>query len=88
MALLDEGADGRTVVETAKLNVRVVSFGIDDNGEVLVLAFDRLILRLVEAESGYAERNEVVPAGTPPPSAIYSVLGHTRVNWYASSQCD
>ena len=48
----------------------MVSFGIDDNGEVLVLAFDRLILRLVEPESGYAERNEVVPAVTPPPSAV------------------
>ena len=45
-----------------------MSFGIDDNGEVLVLAFGGLVLRLVEAESGYAAPARIVPAVTTPPA--------------------
>ena len=67
-ALGDDRADGRTFVEIANLDVPVVSFGIDDNGEVLVLAFGGLVLRLVEAESGYAAPARIVPAVTTPPA--------------------
>ena len=67
-ALGDDGADGRTFVEIANLDIPVVSFGIDDDGEVLVLAFGGLVLRLVEAETGLSAPDKVVPAVTKPPA--------------------
>ena len=67
-ALADDGADGRTFVEIANLDVPVVSFGIDDNGEVLVLAFGGLILGLAKAETGLSAPGKLVPAVTKPPA--------------------
>ena len=67
-ALRDDRADGRTFVEIANLDVPVVSFGIDDTGEVLVLAFSGLVLGLVEAETGLSAPDKLVPAVTKPPA--------------------
>lgn len=67
-ALVDDGSDGRMVIEIANLDAPVVSLGLDEDGEVLVLAFGGLVLRLVEAESGYSEPSKVVPRVTTPPA--------------------
>lgn len=67
-ALVADGPDGRTVVEVANLSVPIVSLGVDADGEVLVLAFGGLVLRLVEGESGYSEPSEVAPRVTTPPA--------------------
>ena len=67
-ALIDDGGNGRTFIEIANLDVPVVSFGIDDNGEALVLAFGGNVLRLVEADPGYSEPDEIVPRVTTPPA--------------------
>ena len=56
------------VIEIANLDAPVVSLGLDEDGEVLVLAFGGLVLRLVEAESGYSEPSKVVPRVTTPPA--------------------
>ena len=45
-----------------------MSFGIDDTGEVLVLAFGGLVLGLVEAETGLSAPDKLVPAVTKPPA--------------------
>ena len=66
-ALVSDGSDDRTMVEIANLDVPVVSFGVDADGEALVLAFGGLVLRLVEADSGYAAPGKTVPAVTTPP---------------------
>ena len=67
-ALVGDGPEGGTVVEIANLSVPIVSLGVDADGEVLVLAFGGLVLRLVEGESGHSEPSEVVPRVTTPPA--------------------
>ena len=67
-ALVSDGSDDRTMVEIANLDVPVVSFGVDADGEALVLAFGGLVLRLVEAETGLSAPDKVVPAVTTPPA--------------------
>ena len=67
-ALAGDGPHAQTVVEIANLSVPIVSLGADANGEVLVLAFGGLVLRLVEAEAGLSEPSEVVPRITTPPA--------------------
>lgn len=67
-ALVGDEADGRIVVEVADLSAPVVSLGADADGEVLVLTFGGLVLRLVEAASGYSEPDEVAPRLTTPPA--------------------
>ena len=65
--LTDDGSNGRTFIEIANLDVPIVSFGIDAEGEALVLAFGGKILRLVEGDSGYSAPSKVVPRVTTPP---------------------
>lgn len=67
-ALVDDEPESRTVVEIADLDVLVVSFGVDAEGEVLVLAFGGHVWRLVEAESGYSAPSTIVPRVITPPS--------------------
>lgn len=66
-ALVDDGSEGQTMLEIANLAAQVVSLGLDEDGEVLVLAFGGLVLRLVESESGYSEPSKVVPRVITPP---------------------
>jgi len=66
-ALVDDGSEGQTMLEIANLDAQVVSLGLDEDGEVLVLAFGGLVLRLVESESGYSEPSKVVPRVITPP---------------------
>lgn len=54
-------------MEIANLDAQVVSIGLDEDGEVLVLAFGGSVLRLVEAETGYSEPSQVVPRVITPP---------------------
>jgi len=67
-ALVGDEPDEPTVVEIANLSIPIVSVGVDADGEVLVLAFGGLVLRLVEGESGFSEPSEVVPRITTPPA--------------------
>lgn len=67
-ALVGAEPDGQSVVEIANLSVPIVSLGVDADGEVLVLAFGGLVLRLVEGESGFSKPSEVVPRVTTPPA--------------------
>lgn len=66
-ALMNGGTASGTVVEIADLDVPVVSFGVDAEGEVLVLAFGGHVWRLVEAETGYSAPSKIVPRITTPP---------------------
>jgi len=60
-AVEDDGSEGRTLVEIANLDAQVASIGLDEDGEVLMLAFGGLVLRLVEAESGYSQPSKAMP---------------------------
>ncbi len=66
-ALIDDGSGSRALIEIANLDVPVVSFGTDEDGEALVLGFGGHVLRLVEAESGYSPPSRTVPRVRTPP---------------------
>ena len=62
---LDGDAEfGWRMIEIADLDTPLSSFGTDADGEVLVLTFGGPILRLVEAEAGYAPSVTHVPSWT------------------------
>ncbi|MDE2903368.1 MAG: PQQ-dependent sugar dehydrogenase [Chloroflexota bacterium] len=67
-ALVGDGSDNRVVVEIANVDGLVVSFGVDEDGEVLVLGFGGQVLRLVEAESERVEPSKILPRVTTPPA--------------------
>ena len=66
-----EGTDSRTDAETPKRNGRLLTFGIDVNGDVSAIRSWRLMLPPVKAESGFAEPHEIVPAETPTLSSAH-----------------
>ncbi len=66
-ALVGKGSGDQAVLEIANLDALVVSFGIDADGEVLVLAFGGHVLRLVEAAEGYSGPQTITPRVTTPP---------------------
>ena len=67
-ALVNDEREVLTVVEIANLDVLIVSFGVDEYGEVLVLTFGGHVLRLVEADSDYSVPDEIVPRIITPPA--------------------
>jgi len=67
-ALVNDGREGLAVVEIANLDVLIVSFGVDERSEVLVLTFGGQVLRLVEADSGDSVPDEIVPRKITPPA--------------------
>lgn len=64
---MGKGSGAQAVLEIANLDALVVSFGIDADGEVLVLAFGGHVLRLVEAAEGYSGPQTITPRVTTPP---------------------
>lgn len=57
---MNEGREGRRVVEIADLDVPVVSLGTDADGEPLALAFGGHVLRLVNADEGLSNPRQIV----------------------------
>lgn len=62
---LDEDADaGRHMIQIADLDHLITSFGVDENGELLILTFAGPVFRLAEAAAGLAPSVTRVPLAT------------------------
>ena len=71
-ALEGNDTSGWRMIEIADLDKPLSSFGIDEDGEILVLTFGGPLLRLSEAESAHAQSVTHIPSATivtvPPPA--------------------
>ncbi len=63
-ALNGDAVTGWHMLQIADLNTLISSFGVDADGELLVLTFGGPILRLVDAEVGFAPSVTHVPVAT------------------------
>ena len=77
---LDTNAEpGWHLIEIANLNRLLSSFGVDANGDVLMLTFGGPLVRLIQSQLGYAEavthRARVTIFGEPVHTDISSVFG-------------
>jgi glucose/arabinose dehydrogenase len=63
-ALEGDYTSGWRMIEIADLDKPLSSFGVDEDGEILVLTFGGPILRLMESESDHAPSVTHIPAAT------------------------